>query len=52
MSFWDDFAEGMKDVATSTTRIVTDTAIDLGNVATGFQFNDEMEAAKKEMSEM
>ncbi len=51
MSFWDDFAEGMKDVATSTTRIVTDTAIDLGNVATGFQFNDEMEAAKKEMSD-
>ena len=41
MSFWDDFAEGftrtIKDIGTSVTRIVTDTAIDLGNVVTGFQ---------------
>ncbi len=51
MSFWKDFAEGLKDVGTTTTRIVTDTAIDLGNVATGFQFNDDMEAAKKKMSD-
>lgn len=51
MGFWDDFAEVLKDVGTSATRIVTDTAIDLGNVATGFQFNEEMEAAKKEMSD-
>lgn len=39
-----------KDVGTSATRIVTDTAIDLANVSTGFQFNDDMEAAKKAMS--
>ena len=51
MGFWNDFAEGIKDVGTSATRIVTDTAIDLGNVATGFQFNEEMESAKKEMSD-
>jgi hypothetical protein len=50
MSFWKDFAQGLKDVGTTTTRIMTDTAIDLGNVATGFQFNNEMEAAKKKMS--
>ncbi len=40
-----------KDVATSTTRIVTDTAIDIGNVATGFQFEDEMATAKRKLSE-
>ena len=51
MSFWSDFAEGLKDVGTSATRIVTDTAIDIGDVATGFQFSDEMQAAKQKMSD-
>lgn len=51
MSFWDDFAQGLKDVGTSVTRIVTDTAIDIGDVATGFQFTDDMQAAKKTMSD-
>ena len=52
MSFFEDFIEGVKDVGTSSVRIITDTAIDIGNVATGFQFNDEMESAKKEMSDV
>ena len=55
MGFFDDFAKGfvtgVKDVGTSATRIVTDTAIDIGDVATGFQFSEEMDAAKKKMSE-
>ncbi len=46
-----DIASVTKDVGTSATRIVTDTAIDIANVGTGFQFNDEMEAAKKTMSD-
>jgi uncharacterized coiled-coil protein SlyX len=46
-----DIASVTKDVGTSATRIVTDTAIDIANVGTGFQFDDEMEAAKKAMSE-
>ena len=46
-----DIASVTKDVGTSTTRIVTDTAIDIANVATGFQFDDDMEAAKKAMSD-
>jgi hypothetical protein len=40
-----------KDVGTSTTRIVTDTAIDLADVGTGFQFSDELDGAKKEMTD-
>lgn len=56
MSFWDDFVDGFTtaivDVGTSATRIVTDTAIDLGNVATGFQFSDDMEAAKQTLSDV
>ena len=51
MSFWDDFAQGLKDVGTSAARIVTDTAIDIGDVATGFQFTGWMKAAKKTMSD-
>lgn len=51
MGFFDDFVDIAKDVGTSATRIVTDTAIDLGDVATGFQFSDEMSAAKRKMSE-
>ena len=47
----EDIISVTKDVGTSATRIVTDTAIDLANVATGFQFNDEMEAAKTTMSD-
>ncbi len=54
MSFWDDFATGfvgtIEDIGTSATRIVTDTAIDLGNVVTGFQFQDKMDEAKKTLS--
>ncbi|NBD17076.1 MAG: hypothetical protein GVY04_13315 [Cyanobacteria bacterium] len=46
-----EVASVAKDVGTSATRIVTDTAIDLANVSTGFQFNDDMEAAKKAMSD-
>ena len=46
-----DIASVTKDVGTSATRIVTDTAIDIANVSTGFQFNDEMEAAKQTMSD-
>lgn len=46
-----EVASVAKDVGTSTTRIVTDTAIDIANVSTGFQFNDDMEAAKKAMSD-
>lgn len=42
MPFWNDFVDGLKDVGTSATRIVTDTAIDIGDVATGFQFSDDM----------
>ena len=55
MSFWDDFAEGftrtIKDIGTSVTRIVTDTAIDLGNVVTGFQFQDKMDKAKQTLKD-
>ena len=55
MSFWDDFAEGftrtIKDIGTSVTRIVTDTAIDLGNVVTGFQFQDKMDEAKQTLKD-
>lgn len=51
MGFFKDFVDIAKDVGTSATRIVTDTAIDLGDVATGFQFSDEMNAAKQKMSE-
>lgn len=55
MSFWDDFATGftntIEDIGTSATRIVTDTAIDLGNVVTGFQFQDKMDEAKKTLSD-
>ncbi|MBV6626864.1 MAG: hypothetical protein KI793_28655 [Rivularia sp. (in: Bacteria)] len=39
------------DVGTSATRIVTDTAIDIADIATGFQFSDDMGAAKKAMSD-
>ncbi len=46
-----EVASVAKDVGTSATRIVTDTAIDLANLGTGFQFNDDMEAAKKAMSD-
>ncbi|NEP74742.1 MULTISPECIES: hypothetical protein [unclassified Okeania] len=46
-----DIASVTKDVGTSATRIVTDTAIDIANLGTGFQFDDEMEAAKKAMSD-
>ena len=55
MSFWDDFAEGftrtIKDIGTSVTRIVTDTAIDLGNVVTGFQYQDKMDEAKQTLKD-
>ncbi|MCC5619990.1 hypothetical protein [Nostoc sp. CHAB 5715] len=55
MSFWNDFAEGftrtIKDIGTSVTRIVTDTAIDLGNVVTGFQFQDKMDEAKQTLKD-
>jgi septal ring factor EnvC (AmiA/AmiB activator) len=51
MSFFDDFIDVVKDVGTSATRIVTDTAIDLANVTTGFQFDDDMQSAKKAMSD-
>ncbi|WP_043640564.1 hypothetical protein [Chromobacterium haemolyticum] len=51
MSFFDDFISVVRDVGTSATRIVTDTAIDLANVTTGFQFDDEMRSAKKAMSD-
>ncbi len=52
MSFFEDFAEGLKDVGTSATRIITDTAIDIGDVATGFQFSDDMAKAKQQMSDV
>lgn len=51
MPFWNDFVDGVKDVGTSATRIVTDTAIDIGDVATGFQFSDDMARAKKKMTD-
>lgn len=51
MSFFDDFIGVVKDVGTSITRIATDTAIDLANVTTGFQFDAEMQSAKKAMSD-
>lgn len=51
MSFFKDFLGIVEDIGTSATRLVTDTAIDLANVTTGFQFNDDMEKAKKKMSE-
>jgi len=55
MSFWNDFATGfvgtIKDIETSATRIVTDTAIDLGNVITGFQFQDKMDEAKQALKD-
>ena len=44
-------ANTVKDVGTSTTRIVTDVALDVGNVATGFRFEDEFAHAKRKMSE-
>jgi hypothetical protein len=40
-----------KDILTSVTRIFTDTAIDIANVVTGFQFAEDMEKAKKAMSD-
>jgi hypothetical protein len=40
-----------KDVGTSTTRIVTDTGLDVADVATGFQFSEELDGAKKEMTD-
>jgi hypothetical protein len=55
VSFWHDFSMGftntITDIGTSATRILTDTAIDLGNVATGFQFQDKMDEAKKKLSD-
>jgi hypothetical protein len=39
-----------RDVGTAATRIVTDTAIDLTNVATGFKFNAKLEGAKNKLS--
>lgn len=51
MGFWDDFALGLKDVGTTATRIVTDTAVDIGDVVTGFQFSDKMNDAKRKMSD-
>lgn len=51
MSFFDDFVTVVKDIGTSATRIVTDTAIDLANVATGLQFDEEMEKAKQSMKD-
>jgi vacuolar-type H+-ATPase subunit I/STV1 len=47
---FDEICDSLKDIATSLTRIGTDTVIDLANVVTGFYFNDEVENAKKEMS--
>jgi hypothetical protein len=46
------FLSVLKDIGTSSVRIVTDTAIDVGNVATGFQFNESMESAKKSMDDV
>lgn len=48
MSFW----KILKDVGTSSVRIVTDTGIDVGNVVTGFQFSGKMESAKKAMDKV
>jgi hypothetical protein len=45
-----DISSVATDVGTSATRIVTDTAIDTANVITGFQFEKDMENAKKTMS--
>jgi uncharacterized coiled-coil protein SlyX len=45
-----DISSVATDVGTSATRIVTDTAIDTANVITGFQFEQDMENAKKTMS--
>lgn len=39
-----------KDVGTSAVRIVTDTAIDIGDTVTGFKFSKDMDNAKKTMS--
>ncbi|NJL26175.1 MAG: hypothetical protein HC902_14145 [Calothrix sp. SM1_5_4] len=47
MGFFDDFLTTVKDIGTSAVRVVTDTAIDLTDVATGLQFSEEMDAAKK-----
>lgn len=39
-----------RDVGTAAARIVTDAAIDLTNVATGFKFNKKLEGAKNKLS--
>jgi DNA repair exonuclease SbcCD ATPase subunit len=46
----DEITSVAKDIGTPALRIVTDTAIDLANLGTGFQFQSELEGAKKEMS--
>lgn len=51
MSFLDDLVSVVKDIHTSTARIVVDTAIDLANVATALQFEQEMDGAKKAMKD-
>jgi prefoldin subunit 5 len=50
MSLFNEIFDTIQDVETSLTRMVTDSVIDLTNAATGFHFNDELEKAKKEMS--
>ncbi|BAZ26199.1 hypothetical protein NIES4073_71050 [Kalymmatonema gypsitolerans NIES-4073] len=48
--FNNEIFDTILDVETSLTRMVTDPVIDLTNVVTGGNFNDELEKAKKEMS--
>ncbi|HCN46818.1 MAG TPA: hypothetical protein DIT18_15145 [Pseudomonas sp.] len=52
MSFFDDFLDIVKDIGTSATRMVTDTAIDLANIATAFHFDGEMQDAKKALTDV
>lgn len=47
-----DVLDVTKDIGTPILRIGTDSALDLANVATGFQFNGELESAKETMSDV
>ncbi|WP_417812293.1 hypothetical protein [Thalassospira alkalitolerans] len=52
MSFFNSVGKFFRDAGTSIGRIVTDSAIDIANVATGFQFSKDMETAKKAMTDV
>jgi chaperonin cofactor prefoldin len=50
MSFWNSLGNTFKDIGTSTVRVITDTALDIGDAVTLGRFSDTIKGAKEDMS--